>query len=73
MKLSFGIIGYGRMAELAHEQFINSLPNAKTVAVCDATPARRKEAEKKGLVTYESLDKFLKHPGIGFNLHWGRS
>lgn len=64
MKLSFGIIGYGRMAEVAHEKIINSLSNAKVVAVCDATPARRKEAEKKAYSAYESLDQFLKQPEL---------
>ncbi len=64
MKISFGIIGYGRMAELVHEKFINSLSNAQVTAICDSTPLRRREAEKKGYSAYDSIPKFLKHPGL---------
>ena len=64
MKHQFGIIGFGRMAEVCHKPLIESLPNVQLSAVYDPTPARRQEAEKQGYRVYDKLSAFLKHPDL---------
>jgi scyllo-inositol 2-dehydrogenase (NADP+) len=64
MKHQFGIIGYGRMAEICHKPLIESLPNVQLSAVYDPTPARRLEAEKQGYCVYDKLNAFFKHPDL---------
>ena len=65
MAVNFGIIGFGRMAELAHKPNIDATPGARLLAVCDITPARREAAGKAGVErVYSSLAAMLKDPDI---------
>ncbi|MBN2582282.1 MAG: Gfo/Idh/MocA family oxidoreductase [Planctomycetes bacterium] len=65
MAVNFGIIGFGRMAELAHKPNIDKTPGAKLLAVCDITPARREAAKAAGIPrVYASLGELLKDPDI---------
>jgi len=65
MAVNFGIIGFGRMAELAHKPNIDATPGARLLAVCDITPARREAARKAGIErVYSSLSAMLKDRDI---------
>ncbi|NLX58419.1 MAG: Gfo/Idh/MocA family oxidoreductase [Phycisphaerae bacterium] len=60
MTINFGIVGFGRMAGLAHKPNIDATAGAKLLAVCDITPARRDAAREAGIPrVYASLAELL--------------
>lgn len=59
MTLGFGIVGYGKMAEIQHRVQIGKVKEARLVAVCDPLPVRRELAKSQGARPYEDFDAFL--------------
>ena len=49
MPVNFGIIGYSKIAEVAHKPLIAKLAGARLLAVADITEARRKTALEHGI------------------------
>lgn len=62
---NFGIIGLGAIARF-HTRAIESLPNARLVAVYDMVPGKAAafSADKPGVAFYDGLEGFLAHPGL---------
>ena len=61
MAIGFGIVGFGKMAEIRHKNCINQV-GGKLVAVCDPLPSRREMAVAQGAKAYEDYDAFLAVP-----------
>ncbi len=65
MPVNFAIIGYGRIAEVAHKPLLDSLPGAKLLAVADITEARRQAAREAGIErVYPTAAAMLKDPDV---------
>ena len=45
--LKVGLVGCGRIAELAHMKVLAQLPNVKLIAFAESDPERREQAEKR--------------------------
>jgi predicted dehydrogenase len=65
MAVNFALIGYGRMATLAHEPLIRKTAGARLLAVFDVTPSRREAARQAGIErVYATLPALLKDPDV---------
>ncbi|HYE75408.1 MAG TPA: Gfo/Idh/MocA family oxidoreductase [Blastocatellia bacterium] len=63
-EIGVGIVGTGMIGKV-HAEAIQSIPNAKLVAVCGRNPERTKSfADKFGATAYTDLDQFLAHPNL---------
>jgi len=64
--LGIGIVGYGKVACKTHRDWIAGRQDARLVAICDTTPARREAAqgENADATVYEDYDRFLSHSGL---------
>jgi len=61
MTVNFGIVGFGKMAEICHKGILEKTPGAKLLAVWDITETRREAAAKAGVPRiYSSLSQLLK-------------
>ena len=63
-KLNVGIIGFGRIGA-EHAGWIGASESLRVGAVFDATPARARLAQDRGLRVVDSVDAMLADPAIG--------
>ena len=63
MKLSLGIIGFGRIGA-EHAAWINESRGVRAVAAADPTPARRAAAAARGMRTCDDIASLLCDPAI---------
>lgn len=65
MAVNFGIIGYSRIAEVAHKPLMAATRGANLLAVADITEARRKAALDQGIPrAYATVAGLLKDPDV---------
>jgi predicted dehydrogenase len=65
MTVNFGIVGFGKMAEICHMGLIRKTPGAKLLAVWDITESRRQAAAQAGIPRiYGNFAKLLADPDI---------
>ncbi|WP_326512813.1 Gfo/Idh/MocA family oxidoreductase [Clostridium intestinale] len=59
MEVKFGIIGFGFMGHI-HEKTLNSLKEAKVIAICDIEKEKMDDATTEGIVKTTEVDELLK-------------
>ncbi len=63
-QIGFGIVGFGRVAELFHLPMIQATKGVCAVGVYDITPERHRAAKKRGLECFASLDALARDDRI---------